>query len=198
MFSLNEIKEFVKNNIITKKIAYCSGLFVFEYMANHLVNHIPNAYFRYLFYRYIMRIDVSSKSYLHMGIYIYPKMNKMTIGDNTIINANCILDRRSGLYIGENVNISREVAIYTGGHEIDSINFRYYGKSVNINDFVWIGTRAMIMPGVTVGKGAVILPGAIVTHNCEAFGIYAGIPARKIGERNRNIDYTLEWRSYFL
>lgn len=198
MYLLRKIKAIIKECKLIRNLFYGCGLFVFEYIANHIVNHIPNAYFRYLFYRYVLRIEISSKAYLHMGIYIYPKMNIMKIGDNTVINADCILDRRSGLYIGENVNISRDVAIYTGGHEIDSIVFSYFGKSVHINDLVWIGTRAMIMPGVTVGKGAVILPGAIVTHDCDAFGIYGGIPAKKIGERSRSIDYTLEWRSYFL
>ena len=67
-----------------------------------------------------------------------------------------------------------------------------------IDDYVWIGTRAMIMPGVRVGKGAMVMPGAIVTKNIDAYSIVAGIPAKVIGKRNNNLEYNLTWRSMFL
>lgn len=135
----------------------------------------------------ILRINLSSKSYIMLGQYIYSDIKKpLVIGHYTVINRNCILDRRGGLYIGNNVNISAEVAIYTGGHKIDSEDFAYYSKSVKIEDYVWIGTRAMIMPG------------AIVTKNVEDYSIVAGILAKEIGNRNNNLEYNLTWRFIFL
>lgn len=45
---------------------------------------------------------------------------------------------------------------------------------VIIGDDVWIGTRAIIMPGVIIGKGAIIAAGAIVTHNIPEYAIVGG------------------------
>lgn len=178
---------------------YFIYMFIIEYLSNHIINKIPIHRIRYIFYKYILKININSSAYIMLGQYIYSNRNaNFKIGYYSIINRNCILDRRGGLYIGNNVNISSEVAIYTGGHKINSPSFEYYTKPVYVDDYVWIGTRAMIMPGVTIGKGAMIMPGAIVTKNVEAYAIVAGIPAKKIGKRNNQLTYTLSWRSKFL
>jgi len=62
------------------------------------------------------------------------------------------LDGRGDLIIGNNVNISAESAIYTEGHQINSLDFEHYSKKVVIFDYAWTGTRAMIMPGAVVVK----------------------------------------------
>lgn len=49
-----------------------------------------------------------------------------------------------------------------------------------------------ILPGVTVNDGCVVASGAVVTKDCEAYGIYAGIPAKKIGVRNSNLQYEFD------
>jgi maltose O-acetyltransferase len=46
-----------------------------------------------------------------------------------------------------------------------------------------------ILPGCTIGDGAVIAAGAVVTKDVEPFTVNAGIPCKKIGERNRNLTY---------
>lgn len=188
----------MRKNKCIKIITDILFFLVYEFIANKIVTNIPCCSFRTLYYKYVLNIKISSSSYLQMGCYIYPELSRLEIGNNTIINQDVILDRRAGLYIGNNVNISREAAIYTGGHKIDSTDFAYYGEKVVINDNVWIGTRAMIMPGVTIGEGAVVLPGAIVTHDCEPYTVYGGVPAKKVRMRNKNLNYELTWRSYFL
>ena len=67
-----------------------------------------------------------------------------------------------------------------------------------IGDRVWIGYRAMILPGVMIGEGAVIGAGAVVTRNVGAFEIVAGNPARKIGQRTKEFNYQLEYHPLFL
>ena len=52
------------------------------------------------------------------------------------------------------------------------------GGHVRIGSDVWIGARAIIMPGVTVGNGAIIGSGAVVTHNVPAYAVVAGVPAK--------------------
>lgn len=67
---------------------------------------------------------------------------------------------------------------------------------VEIGNDVWIGYAALIMDGLTIGDGAIIGAGAVVTHSVEPYGIYAGVPARKISTRFQEdqIDFLLKFR----
>ena len=60
------------------------------------------------------------------------------------------------------------------------------GGPVVIEDYVWVSTRAMILPNVTVGRGAVIAAGAVVTRDVQAYTIVGGVPAKQIGVRTRD------------
>jgi acetyltransferase-like isoleucine patch superfamily enzyme len=60
---------------------------------------------------------------------------------------------------------------------------------VLIEDYVFIGTRAMILPGVILGKGCAVAAGAIVTKSVVPFTIVAGVPAKPIGHRVENLEY---------
>lgn len=55
-----------------------------------------------------------------------------------------------------------------------------------IGQNAFLGVNAVVMPGVAVGDGAVIGAGAVVTRDVPAYEIWAGVPARKIGERARS------------
>ena len=48
---------------------------------------------------------------------------------------------------------------------------------------MWIGSRAMILPGVTVGRGAVVAAGSIVTKNVAPMTVVAGVPAKRVAVR---------------
>lgn len=61
-----------------------------------------------------------------------------------------------------------------------------------IGNRVWLSCRTVVLPGVTIGEGSVIAAGAIVTKNVEPYSIYGGIPAKKIGDRNRNLTYEFD------
>jgi len=69
------------------------------------------------------------------------------------------------------------------GHDPRSATFEDRGGDVVIGDRVWIGYRAIILPGVFLGEGAVIGAGAVVAKDVEPYEIVVGNPARKIGER---------------
>jgi len=120
------------------------------------------------------------------------------IGDNNVFNTRVMLDGRNGkLFIGDNVDIAREVQIWTLEHNVHDDTHADSGGDVVIDDFVWIGTRAIIMPGVHIGKGAVVAAGAIVTHDVEAMSIVSGIPARKTGTRDSKLLYKKFHRPWF-
>lgn len=100
------------------------------------------------------------------------------------------------LYIGNYVCIGAEAVILMGGnntHRMDWFSsYPFMEKIVEayqpkgdtvIGDGVWIGMRAMIMPGVKIGEGAVIAAGALVTEDVDAYVVVAGVPAKKIRKR---------------
>ena len=123
---------------------------------------------------------------------------KVHLGDRNVINFGCLLDgRKFQIRTGSDVSIGPEASILTLGHDPQSREFADRGGDVVIGDRAWIGYRAIILPGVTIGEGAVVGAGAVVTGNVEPFFIVAGNPARKIGERNQQLDYRLNYDPTF-
>ena len=121
----------------------------------------------------------------------------LTIGINSVINSNCRLDSRGFLEIGNNVSISEDVILLTADHNEDLLGVLNREKNVFIGDYVWIGTRAMVLPGVKIGKGAVIAAGAVVTKNVEPLAVVGGIPAKFIKTRTEKFDYTARYKRLF-
>jgi maltose O-acetyltransferase len=115
------------------------------------------------------------------------------LGARTRVNRDCCLDVRGSLLIGEDVSISPEVMILTAGHAVDDPAFGVETRPVVIEDHVWIGARALVMPGVRLGRGSVVAAGSVVTRDVEPRAIVAGAPARKVGVRSESaLDYALD------
>ncbi|GHT85270.1 hypothetical protein FACS1894137_09340 [Spirochaetia bacterium] len=120
------------------------------------------------------------------------------IGDNSVINLNVLLDGRGGmLKIGSNVDIAREVNIWTLEHDVNSDYHLAAGSDVIIEDYVWIASRATILPGVHIGRGAVIAAGAVVTRDVPSMAIVGGVPAKIIGTRESKLKYQLNYHPLF-
>jgi virginiamycin A acetyltransferase len=124
----------------------------------------------------------------------------LSVGRFTYINANCTLGGRYPIRIGAFCSISSDVYCWT----YESHQTRYVSTyplrsalgvdigypevvekpaGVLIGSDVWIGREARIMPGVTLGDGSVVAARAVVTKDCEPYGIYAGVPARLVRKR---------------
>lgn len=121
-------------------------------------------------------------STIHMWANFFDPM-RIEIGEDSIIGDHCFLDGRDSLKIGSHVDIASQVLIYNSEHDLNDENFKATTAPVEIGDFVFIGPRAIILPGVKIGKGAVVAAGAVVTKNVDAFKIVGGVPAKEIGER---------------
>ncbi|MGO8764904.1 MAG: acyltransferase [Limisphaerales bacterium] len=124
---------------------------------------------------------------------------KIHFGKRNVINFGCLFDgRKFHIRTGDDVSIGPEAAILTLGHDPHSPDFADRGGDVVIGNRVWIAYRAIILPGINVGEGAVVGAGAVVTKNVEPYAIVAGNPARKIGERSRDLNYELAFSAWLL
>ena len=124
---------------------------------------------------------------------------KVFLGERNVINFGCLLDgRKFSIRTGRNVSIGPEATILTLGHDPRSATFEDRGGDVVIGDRVWIGYRAIILPGVTIGEGAVVGSGAVISKNVDPYAIVAGNPARKIGERPKDLVYECDYRPWLL
>lgn len=160
------------------------------YILNELAYNIPIHSIRKFFYR-ISGIKIGKNSYVHMWSRFY-NPEGIQIGEGTIIGDHAFLDGRAPLKIGNHVDIASQVLIYNSEHDITSAGFDPIEEPVEIDDYVFIGPRATILPGVKIGKGAIVAAGAVVTSNVKPFEIVGGVPAKVIGERkNKNLNYKL-------
>lgn len=161
------------------------------------IGTIPSNRFRKLIYR--MLCDrIESNVTIHFKTEIRcPR--KLKIGKGTIIGDNAILDARCGLTMGENVNLSSNVSIYTLQHDHRDPYFRCNENqkkmSVEIEDRAWLGSNVIVLPGVHIGEGAVCCAGCVVTKDVPPYTVVAGIPAKKVAERPRVLKYVFKGKT---
>ncbi|SDP25184.1 Acetyltransferase (isoleucine patch superfamily) [Arthrobacter sp. ok909] len=133
---------------------------------------------------------IDAKAVIYHGFQVRSARN-LVIGARTSVGDGAVLDARGGLTLGENVNLSTQVMIWTAQHDWQAADFDYVQAPVVVGNRVWIGPRAVILPGTTIGEGAVIAAGAIVRGAVAPFTLVGGVPARHIADRPRNLRYEL-------
>jgi maltose O-acetyltransferase len=143
----------------------------------------------------MLKVRIGAHTSIHRGCRFYRPFG-VQIGDHTVINRDVLLDGRMGLRIGNNVSISEGTAIFTLEHDPNSQMFEGRGAPVHIRDYAFVGARALVLPGITVGEGACVAAGAVVTRDVASFTIVAGVPARPIGQRRKDLAYTLQYRKF--
>lgn len=187
MKSLRQNLGHAKWSLIGNFRRYYSG---FSAAFLNFTGHIPSQTLRKIIYCQLYGATIAKTVVLYGGAEIRTP-RKLTIGTDTTIGHHAILDARGGLTIGQNVNFSTGVWIWTQQHDPHDPDFAIKTAPVVVKDYAWLSCRTVILPGVTIGEGAVVAAGAVVTKDVPDYAIVGGVPAKVIGERPRNLCYTL-------
>jgi len=112
-----------------------------------------------------------------------------SVGNDVRIGEKSYIQAKGGLTIGDNVKIGPQVLIWTSYHNYYApeklpYDHKEINRPVTINDNVWIGTRAAIIPGVTIGEGAVIGMCSVVTKDVPPCAVVGGNPAKVLKYRD--------------
>lgn len=114
------------------------------------------------------------------------------------------MNGQGSLFIGDYTIIGPDVTILTSTHRFKEATKVPYDevdilKPVSIGRCVWIGIRALILPGVTLSEGCVVGAGAVVTKSFSKGTIIGGNPAKPIGQRDLvSYDRCIEERQFYL
>lgn len=113
----------------------------------------------------------------------------LEIGSHTGISGGCSISVGKKITIGSHCRIASEVIMTdSNGHPAEPTSRKEGApptdesvRPITIHDNVWIGKRAIILPGVTIGEGSIVSSGAVVMSDIAPYTVVAGNPARKIG-----------------
>ncbi len=114
----------------------------------------------------------------------------LTLGRGCFVNDDAYFDCEADVVVGDFSLLAAGVTVLTSEHEMRGPESDLaYGppvaRPVTIGAQVWLGARAIVLPGVTIGDDCVVGAGAVVTHSCPPGGVYVGVPARRIRDTPR-------------
>jgi maltose O-acetyltransferase len=166
-------------------------------VANQIVARLPGHALRRAYYRHVLGWHIGRESSIHQGLVVYGGRGRVSIGERSTVQIGCMFlgVGMAELTIGNDVAIAYRTTIILGGHDIRARDFHMILSPVTIEDHVFIGANATILGGVTLGEGCVVGAGAVVGKDVPPYAIVTGNPAKVIGERPRDLDYSAahEW-----
>lgn len=117
------------------------------------------------------------------------------IGNHVHIAVHCSLIGAGKITLSDFSGLSSRISIYSSSDDYTgatmtnpTVPSEYTGVThadVFLGKHVIVGSGSVILPGVTLEEGVAVGALSLVTKHCEAFGIYAGNPARRVKERKR-------------
>lgn len=113
---------------------------------------------------------------------------RITVGSHFAVNSGTYLNGLGGIEMGSHVLIGNNVTISSGQHPIDGRCTPVFArqslpKKIVIENDVWVGAGAVIMPGVRLAQGTVVGANAVVTRDTAPYSVVVGAPARAIRSR---------------
>lgn len=122
---------------------------------------------------------------------------EITLGNNIHISAYSALYGAMGIEFKDNSGCSARTTIYSamddfsGDYLIGPMHPEEFthvtGGKVTIGEYVQLGAHCLVFPNLTIGTGSVLGALSLVTKNIPEWGIYVGIPAKKIRERSKKL-----------
>ncbi len=103
----------------------------------------------------------------------------LTVGDESFVGR-VEVSAHAMVTIGRRVCINDGAKILTASHDISDPGWCTRARAITINDYAWVATNAILLPGVTVGQGAVVGAGAVVARDVPDYGVVVGNPARAL------------------
>ncbi len=162
---------------------------------NMIVTYIPSHTIRQAYLR-MFGATIGKGSSIMRGTTVLD-VEFLTIGNCTAIGHRCLLDARAGLAIGDNVTIASDVHVLGGGHDINHPDFLPVPIPTVIEDYVWIASRAMILPS-HIRRGAVVAAQSLVNKDVGELEVVGGVPAKVISKRNPDaLQYSGKYRPLF-
>lgn len=122
------------------------------------------------------------------GVVIKPRVNvkypwNVTIGDHAWIGEAAWIDSLGKVTVGESACLSQGCTIETGNHDWSRSTFDLVVKDVVIEDGAWAAVKSLLLPGSRLASHAILGAGSVLSGDTEAYGVYSGVPARKVKER---------------
>lgn len=100
------------------------------------------------------------------------------IGESTFIGSHVHFAPHANIRVGDCVVINDGVKVLTASHDLADPLWRMYSQDVEIEDYAWIATSAILLPGTKIGRGAVVGAGAVVKGDVPPGAIVSGNPAK--------------------
>jgi len=168
------------------------------YFNNFIISYIPSYTIRYFYYEKVMQFKIGKDVAIHMGTKFLARKN-FKIDDNSIINQGCMIDNRGGVEIGKNVTLGHQVLLSTADHDFNSSFAKGREGPIILEDYVFIGSRSVVLKDTHLRKGCVVGAMSLVASNLstEEMGIYVGNPAKKIYTRKNAPKYTQYYKRTF-
>lgn len=139
----------------------------------------------YFYHRTLPRCG--DELYVHPGVVMYFPMN-IELGNRVFMNRGVFITASAKVSIGNDVLIGPYTVINSGNHvyrnsEVPIRQQGHVNAPIVIEDDVWIGAHAVVLPGVRIGRGAVVGAGAVVTRDVDRYAVVVGVPATTLRYR---------------
>lgn len=130
-------------------------------------------------------IKVGSKSLISKCI-INGKGSFLTIGNNSFIGK-VTFHLHDFINIGNNVMINDKVEFFTASHDINDLNWKTITSPIIVEDYVWIASNSIILPGTHLKKYSVVGAGSVVRGKFIENSVIIGNPAKTVKYRDKNV-----------
>ena len=144
--------------------------------------------FRWLVLKpFVGRLDTF---WIHEGVTIHHP-ERLRIGKRSSLNEFVFINAYGGIDIGDYVAIGHRTTLVSAEHGFAGRLRAPYvqpivGKSIRIEDGVYLGAGVIVLGGVKIGRGSVIAAGAVVTSDIPPYAVAAGVPARVLRYREED------------